>query len=160
MNIYEIDREIAALVDAETGELLDYEAFERLQMEREHKIESMACWYKNLTAAAKGIREEEVALAERRRAVEKKAASLKDYLSRILCGEKFQSARCVVSYRKSMSVSVDNFDAALLWADKNNADIIRHIPAEPDKAKIGALLKIGGDIPGVSLVENMSMSVK
>lgn len=160
MNIYEIDREIAALVDAETGELLDYEAFDKLQMERERKIEGMACWYKDLTATAKAIREEEVTLAERRRALEKKADSLKDYLFRILGGEKFQSARCAVSYRKSTAVCVDNFDAALLWAVKNNADIVKHKPAEPDKTKLGALLKSGSAIPGVSLSENVSMSVK
>ena len=42
MTIYEIDNRIAELVDPETGELLDYEAFAELQMEREAKIENMA----------------------------------------------------------------------------------------------------------------------
>ena len=62
MTIYEIDNRIAELVDPETGELLDYEAFAELAMEREAKIENMALWYKDLTAEAKAIREEERAL--------------------------------------------------------------------------------------------------
>lgn len=48
MTIYEIDARMAGLIDPETGELLDYEAFASLQMEREAKIENMALWYKDL----------------------------------------------------------------------------------------------------------------
>lgn len=77
MTIYEIDARMAGLIDPETGELLDYEAFASLQMEREAKIENMALWYKDLTAEAKAIREEEKALAERRKSAENKAERLK-----------------------------------------------------------------------------------
>ena len=80
MTIYEIDARMAGLIDPETGELLDYEAFASLQMEREAKIENMALWYKDLTAEAKAIREEEKALAERRKSAENKAERLKGYL--------------------------------------------------------------------------------
>lgn len=43
MTIYDIDQNLMALVDPETGELLDVEAFARLQMAREKKLEGMAC---------------------------------------------------------------------------------------------------------------------
>ena len=52
MKLYEIDQAILALVDPETGEILDYEAFSELKMKREEKIEGMALWHKNLTAEA------------------------------------------------------------------------------------------------------------
>ena len=59
MNIYEIDNAMFSLIDEETGEIKDYEAFEELQMQKEEKIENTALWYKNLVAESKAIREEE-----------------------------------------------------------------------------------------------------
>ena len=38
MTLYEIDSAIQALVDPESGELMDYDAFAALQMEREVKL--------------------------------------------------------------------------------------------------------------------------
>ena len=56
MNIYEIDNAMFFLVDEETGEIKDYEAFEEMQMIPEEKIENTALWYKNLIAESKAIR--------------------------------------------------------------------------------------------------------
>ena len=82
MNLYDIDRQIQELiencVDPETGELtIDTAALDALQMEREAKIENLACYVKNLTADAKKIKAEEEALAQRRKAAENKAERLK-----------------------------------------------------------------------------------
>ena len=44
MNIYEIDRAITDLFDAETGEIIDFDALAALQMERDQKIENVALW--------------------------------------------------------------------------------------------------------------------
>ena len=160
MKLYEIDQKIMELVDKETGELLDYEAFEQLQMERDGKIENMACWYKELDALAEAIRTEELTLAERRRVIENKADRLKNYLGRILNGEKFQSAKCAIGFRKSTSVSVDDYDAVLAWAVENDVHCLRHKEPELDKAEISKRLKAGDAIPGVSLAEKTSVSVK
>lgn len=46
MNLYEIDTEILGCVDMETGEIIDDGRLDRLQMEKEKKIENIACWYK------------------------------------------------------------------------------------------------------------------
>ena len=62
MKLYEIDREIEACIDFDTGEILDSERLDALQMERAAKLEGVACWIKNLTADAKAFREEEKAL--------------------------------------------------------------------------------------------------
>ena len=64
MNLYQIDNEILSCVDAETGEILDVEKLEQLQMERDAKLEGVACWYKDLVADAAKIRDEEKNLAE------------------------------------------------------------------------------------------------
>ena len=38
MTLYEIDQAIQGLVDPETGELMDYEAFAALQMDRDARL--------------------------------------------------------------------------------------------------------------------------
>lgn len=61
MNLYQIDREILSCVDQETGEIIDFEQLDALQMDRERKIENLACYIKNLKA------EEAAFSAEKRR---------------------------------------------------------------------------------------------
>ena len=106
MNLYQIDNEILSCVDAETGEILDVEKLEQLQMERDAKLEGVACWYKDLVADAAKIRDEEKNLAERRKVLENKAEGLKRYLSDALQGQKCQTSKCVVSFRNTPSVAL------------------------------------------------------
>ena len=42
MNLYEIDAAITALVDPETGEVSDFDAFDQLSMARDQKIENLS----------------------------------------------------------------------------------------------------------------------
>jgi hypothetical protein len=90
MTLYEIDQKLMELVDPETGELLDYEAFAAFQMEREEKIENMGLWVKELSAESAAIKQEIDNLTKRKTAADKKAESLKRYLSLILNGQKFK----------------------------------------------------------------------
>ena len=52
MKLYEIDNAIYECVN-EDGEVIDPEKLEELQMERDKKIEGIACWIKELAAEAK-----------------------------------------------------------------------------------------------------------
>ena len=163
MKIYEIDREIEALVNGgvneETGELMiDTAALEALQMERDQKVENLACAVKNMTAEAKAIRDEEKALAERRMVLENKAARAQDYLSFCLNGEKFKSPRVVVSYRTSSKVEID--EGFLIWAMRRHKDLLRYRDPEPDKAIIKDMLKNGQKVKFCRLEESTSMVIK
>ena len=158
MNIYEIDNAMFSLIDEETGEIKDFEAFEELQMQREEKIENTALWYKNLVAESKAIREEEKALAERRKSLENKAESLKNFVSRALNGNKFSTSKVAISYRKSTAVEVD--DEFIDYAMKNNSDLLTYKQPEPNKAVIKEMLQGGFDIPHAELVERNNMSIK
>lgn len=113
MSLYHIDQELENLIDHETGEVLDFDAFEALQMARDAKIEGVLCWTKNLAAEAKAIREEEKELAERRKAMERKREKLLAYAERALGGAAFQTARCAVTYRKSTAVEITDMDAVV-----------------------------------------------
>ena len=158
MNIYEIDNAMFSLIDEETGEIKDYEAFEELQMQREEKIENTALGYKNLVAESKAIREEEKALAERRKSLENKAESLKNFVKRTLNGNKFSTSKVAISYRKSTAVEVD--DEFIDYAMKNNSDLLTYKQPEPNKAVIKEMLQGGFDIPHAELVERNNMSIK
>lgn len=161
MNIYEIDRAILDLVDPETGEILDWDALEALQMERDAKIENMACWYKNLVAEAKAIRQEELVLADRRKKIESMSETRKRYLEQALCGQKFQTARCSITFRKISKVELLDELAAVEWCQQNSRDdILKYSAPEIKKAEMAALLKTGATVPGAELVEGLSMGVK
>ena len=62
MNVYEINQQIEDFVkantDEETGELLNFDEFLNLQMERNAKIENTALYYKNLVSDAKALKGE------------------------------------------------------------------------------------------------------
>lgn len=161
MTLYEIDKAIMDLADPETGEITDFEALDNLQMARDQKIENIACYYKNLVSDAEAIKAEKDALAERQKAAENKAARLKEYLSYALHGEKFSTPKCVVTFRKTTSVNVDNPSAAIEWAELNgHKECVRYKAPEISKSELGKVLKAGQEVPGAVLVEGLAVGVK
>lgn len=158
MKLYEIDQAIENLIDDETGEVLDLDAFLNLKMERDRKIENMALWVKNMTAEAKAYKEEKEAFAARERATKNKLERVKKYLSTILGNQKFSTSKVAISFRKSESVEVD--DTFLEWAKKNADDLLRYKEPEIDKKAIKEALKNGKEIKGAYLKENQSIQIK
>ena len=49
MRLYEIDEAILSCIDTDTGEILDADKLNALQIEREEKLENVALWIKKLT---------------------------------------------------------------------------------------------------------------
>lgn len=158
MSIYEIDDAITSLVDMETGEIEDEKRFDELKMERMQKIENIACYFKNLTAEAKAMREEEANLAQRRKAVENKAERIKNLLAYALNGDKFESPKVRCSYRKSKSVQVD--DGFVAWAEEHADDLLTFKEPTPNRTAIKAALKDGREIQHAEIVTNESLQVK
>lgn len=160
MTLYEIDAQLEGLleqVDPETGELLcDLEQLEALSLERDRKLENLALYVKNQDAEAKAIREEEKALADRRHGLERKAERARDFLARLLVGEKFTTPRVAVSWRKSEAVEIG---MSFFSADANER-FLRYKEPDPDKAAIKAALKAGEEITGAELVTNLNMTIK
>lgn len=128
-----------------------------LEMERDEFYEGIALSIKNLDADAKAIREEEKALAERRKALEKKAENRRVFLEGILAGEKFKTSKVAISYRKSTAVKLD--EGFTEWATENK-QYLRYKEPEVDKAALTVALKNGIEIPYASLEEHMNMSIK
>ena len=103
MTIFEIDEAILECVDLETGEIIDAERLDALQMERDKKIENVALWQKECIAEADAIAAEIRKLQARKASAERKAESLKSYLQMALEGSKFKTSRVNISYRRSQA---------------------------------------------------------
>lgn len=158
MSIYEIDDSIMSLVDMETGEIEDEKRYDELQMERTQKVENIGCFYKNLVAEAKAMKEEEANLAQRRKAVENKAERIKNLLAYALRGEKFESPKVRCSYRKSKAVQVD--DGFVAWAQEHADDLLTFKEPVPNRTAIKAALADGREVEHAEIVTNESLQVK
>ena len=161
MKLFEIDERLAACVkisddqavDAETGEVIDIEAVEALEMERDAKIENIGLWIKDLTAQSEALKAEKNKLAEREKSAKNKVERLKEFLTAYLGGKKFETAKVAIKFRSVESVSVPDVTALpeKYWRIK---------PPEADKTAIKNALKAGEVIEGAELVKKQSISVK
>lgn len=169
MTLYDIDAQIAALdgaaeddmlIDAETGELISVsQALDALRMERETKLENVACWVKNLIAEADAIREEENRLIKRRKAAETKAANLKAWLLAAMTREdgttdKLKTGRVMVSVKRNPPSTV--VDDALLPSTYK----VAKITYQANKELIKRDLLAGGEVPGAHLEYGRSVVIK
>ncbi|MBO5372143.1 MAG: siphovirus Gp157 family protein [Lachnospiraceae bacterium] len=153
MNLFEIDAEIMKCVDMETGEIIDTERLGQLQMDRDTKIENIACWIKNLASDAEALKAQKQVFADRQKIAENKAESLKQYLATALGGKKFSTDKVVVSFRKTSSVNVTD-------VSKLPEQYLKHVEPTADKTAIKAAIKAGTVIDGAEIVEGQSISIK
>lgn len=154
MTLYEINQSLqdCLIINTETGEVeFNEEEYANLQMLRQDKLESIACWIKNLNAESEAIAKEIKALGERKKSAERKADYLKSLLQSDLAGEKFSTPKVSVSYRKSEQVIVD--------LDKLMKKFIKYTPAA-DKTAIKEALKSGVKVRGAYLQEYQNMQIK
>lgn len=153
MNLYEIDQQILSCCDPETGEILDPEMLNALQMERDAKIEGVTLWIKNLEADAAAFNAENKRFAEREAKAKKKAESLRKWLAEALNGQAFSTVQCAVSFRRSESVDVQTDTMQL------PPEMVR-VKYEPDKAAIKEALKSGQQIEGCALVTKLNAQIR
>ena len=152
-SLYEINQEIMECIDLETGEILDLEKLESLQLERDIKLENIALWYKNLLSDADQYKQEKDKFAEREKAAKNKAESLKRYLDASLGGQKFNTTRVAVSYRKSTTLEYDGL------ADVPE-EYLKYADPTIDKTTITKELKDGKEIAGFELKEHQNIQIK
>ena len=160
--LYEIDAAILAAVDQETGEILDTEKLDALQMEREQKLEGVALWVKDLKAEAAAVKEEADKLNARKKALDNKIDGLKNWLLFALDGEKLKTPRCNVYQTHSQRLVV--LDEAQLIESLKYADdpemYLRFKEPELRKDEIKKALKEGEFFPGAELEETESVVIK
>ncbi len=165
MTLYEINSQIdqilsTAEIDEETGEVLfDTTLLESLQIARETKLENIACYVKNLVAEVDAIKAEEKNLKNRRQSKEKLAERLTYMLDNDLQGQKFETARCKISYCKSTSTVVDEEVFLEKYKDDTNM-CTPNTTYKYDKAQLKKKIQAGETIDGVTLSVNNNISIK
>jgi hypothetical protein len=161
MTLYEINQNILECFDFETGEILDADKLTELSIERDTKIENIALYVKNLTREAAAIREEEKALAARRKAKENRAEQLKNYLSNELQGEKFETAKACISFRKSEGVIVTNAEELVNWLEfRGYDDYISYTAPTANLTEVKRLIKQGETPTGATIEERTNINIK
>lgn len=156
MTIYEINEKIreflAENVDPETGEVLNIDALNDLELERSEKLENYALAVKNFRAAAAAIKAEEDNLKARRERLGRTADRLSEILRSELNGEKISTARVQISYRKSQVTEILDMGSI--------PDKFLKFTAEPKKTEIKAAINAGESVSGAAVVERISMIIK
>ena len=167
MKLYEIDQAIESILNMEVDEFVDMEtgeilSLELLQMEREKKLEGVACYIKNTLAEAEALKAEKDALSKREQTARKKADRLKQWLQDKLGGEKLTTARAAISYRKSEAVEITDEDKFVLWAmGHGHNDLLTFTAPSASRTAVKKYLKESGDtVPGAVLVEKQNLQIR
>lgn len=157
MNLYELKQEfenaIEKCVDLETGEIVNPVYLDELTFAINEKRENVALYIKNKIAEIKAIDEETKNLTNRKRVLNNKVEGLKKYLADNLEGHKFETAKVVVSFRKSEQLEINS---------------IKHIPTEYlisqepkiDKVALKNSIKQGAVINGVQVITKQNIQIK
>lgn len=126
-----------------------------LKLERTEKIENCVALLKNWQHLETAIKAEETALKARRESLEKRAEWLKNYLGYCLQpGEKFETAKCKISWRKSESVEI--LDEEKIPAEFFKTETVKKV----DKKAIRDTYRAGGEVPGAELREKNNLTIK
>lgn len=160
-SLYEINQAYLDLfnkIDPETGEVLfSDEDIDNITEEFEQKADNIACLIKDKEATIKARRSEMESLKERNEREQKQIDRLKRYLLQSLQlrnTKKLETVRNVIRTKNSVSVSIENS------SDIPKEYIRTKVTSEPNKMEIGKALKEGIKVPGCSLTEKASLTIK
>jgi len=153
MKLFEINEELESLIDFETGEILDIEAFENLKMERQDKLQNIALLYKNCKSDVKQLDELIKEYTARRNSCKKTMEWAKATLETELKGEKLtdEKKRFTTYYYSSTSTKTDMEILPDEW---------KKTTVTPLTKEIGEALKRGEKIEGAWLEEKQSLVIK
>lgn len=135
------------------------DTLESLSGELEVKAMNVAMFARNLEVTAAAIKEFEVAQAARRKAIESRAESLRDYLHRCMDAtgiEKIEGPGVCINFRKSSAVIVH--EPGLIPAEFMRTP--EPPPPAPDKKALGDALKAGRDVPGAHIEHRRNLQIK
>lgn len=163
MKLYELTKQMVtleAMVESEssspTDNLVEAEKFlNQVMLERADKIEGCVALLKNWEALKVAIKAEEDALAARRASLDARIDWLENYVGFCLQpGEKFESSRCKLSWRKSQSVTI--VDESKIPQEYTEEVTERKI----NKMVIKDALKSGKEVPGAVLLTKNNLVIK
>jgi hypothetical protein len=164
ITLYEIAREYRAdlekLADMDLDDQTMEDTLGSLDGDLQVKAQNVACFIRNLEAAAQSIKEAEAQMAARRKAMENRAARIKDYLHASMLVAGVEKIECPL-FR--LSVRNNPPAAEVYQPELIPAQFMRQPeppPAAPDKTAIKEALKAGQEVPGCRLTHGTRLDIK
>lgn len=157
MNLFEVDMAIIEkCIDADTGEIVNEELLNQLEIERDKKILNIGRWIKNLESDADALKAQEKAFKERRESAERKVESLKRYLGAYLNGQKWdaEDLSVSISFRKSEQVIVSDESKVPFEFIKTKTE------TSIDKAGLKKAIKDGKTFEGIAIESKNNIQIK
>ena len=155
---YRDDANKLADLDLDDQTLTD--TLEGLSGELEVKATNTAMLVRNLEANAAAIKEAEAAMAARRKALENRAARIKDYLLANMMVAGIQKIECPyfkLSVRENPP-AVEIYELGLIPATFMKQP--ETPPPMPNRAEIAAAMKAGQEVPGCKLTRGARLEIK
>lgn len=158
MNLYEINESLKQLLENE--EVFEREVFEsalqELNLLKEDKIENVVKYIRNIEGDIAALKEEINRFAERKRTLENKQSSLKNYLKNFMEMENkklFKVGNFEIRTRKT-AASVNILDEALI------EDSFKKVTFTVDKTAIKEAIKEGIEVKGAELKTGSTVIIK
>ena len=135
------------------------DTLESLSGDLEVKAQGVAHMVRSLEADAAAVKQWSKDAAERAKALDNRAESLRSYLAHCMEAsgiEKISGPGIALSWRSSSAVVIDGEDLV-------PAEFMRQKPApapEPDKTAIAAAIKAGQEVPGAHIEHRRSLQIK
>ncbi len=150
MKLYEITeqlRELMAMDDVPAEQLQD--TLDMVNEEFEQKAEQVAAFIRELSLDSEGYKSEIERLSDRKKAIDNKIDSMKDYLR-----VNMQAADMTKIKGKLFTITLGSPTETVYVADSALLpDGLVYIKREPNKTDIKAQLKSGAEIEGCALVQ-------
>lgn len=142
------------VIDSETGEVFNKKYLDNLRIAKNRKIENIACWIKNLQAEIEAYKKEEENFRIRRKQAENRIENLKWYLTEWIPGEKIETPRAKISWRKSEVVNI--LDENLIPSGYKSQKITEII----DKKEIKRAMRSGVVVAGADIQVKENIQIK
>jgi hypothetical protein len=148
------------LADMDLDDRTISDTLESMSGDLEVKATNTAMFCRNLEASAAAIKEAEAQMAARRKAIESRAARIKDYLlaNMMVAGvQKIECPHFKLAVRENPA-AVEVYEPGLI-----PAQFMRQPdppPPSPDKTAIKEALKAGAEVPGCKLTKGMRLEIR
>jgi hypothetical protein len=135
------------------------DTLEGMSGDLEVKAQNVALFVRSLEADAAAVKQWSKDAADRAKAIENRAESLRDYLARCLDAadiQKIEGPGIRIGWRKSSAVVIDN-------AEQIPDEFMRTPeppPPAPDKRAIGDAIKAGATVPGARIEDRRGLVIK
>lgn len=163
-SLYELSNEYLAiqnkLIEADYDEQTIADTLEGMSGELEVKAQNVAFFIRNLESTADQIKQAEKQMADRRKALENKAATIKEYLKINMQKTGINKIECpyfAITLKKNPP-AVNIFNESII----PNEYLVQALPPPPsiDKKAIAEALKLGNQVAGAELTQGERVEIK